>query len=217
MKNTNSIDSMIAFVMKHITTLFFISLFLLVGVSCSNYSSYQKKTEEVLIKTLSFPSSYQFISFEFIEEATLSDQIQDRISFFSSYIEQGKKQQEESKKLLEQSKNNFLIRALAENIEEAYMESQKNLEKSQKVLEFLEKQAKGKKTDLNSVVSRTFCLTYDVQTFMRGVVRYTYYSMFNEKDKLVAVKNVERGQWIPLGNMLSIPGYYEKVEELSSN
>ncbi len=197
--------------MKRFPIIVMASFLVWLSNSCANKPIVQQKTEDYLLECLKSPSSYKFISFDLVDEETLLNQIQDRISFFESSLEFDKSHLESTESWLNHVKSSRYSKDIIEEAEKDVEEALNRYNKQKGIIDFLNAQLNSKNENLNIVVARNYKLTYEAKNPFGVELRSNFYSRFNKNDELIAVKDSEDDSWTLLGDFFQIPEYYDRI------
>ena len=198
--------------MKKIQLIIVILLGFIACTSCSGDGKYRKESEAALLKTLKTPSTYKMVSFELLEKETLSQQIQERISYFEETLENDRKEVLSTKETIKDFEKKDYMREFIPMEKANLADAEKKVADDLKMVNFLKKQYDLDSGKLNTVVSRTYRLTYDAANSFNAMLRSYMDFRFNEDGVLTAIKP-EDDSWSIVGNFFSIPGYYEALNK----
>lgn len=202
--------------------LFFISLFV---VACA--SKEQKMSEELLKSSLKAPSTYKFISFEQESVWTIGSELEDRIGFYQGRIESDKRSIDSYSALLEEAKNDLKdsererkiygrswdkfvdsSRELVARCDSLVADANSKLERDQHILEVLTSLTETE--DLSRETGWVYALTYEAQNAFGVPLKGVFRTHFKLNGDIVECKSEDEG-WQVLGDVFSIPGYYELI------
>lgn len=182
------------------------ALLLLTG--CVPSDPRQKTAEQYVMGLCELPSTYKTVSFTEIGRETLRDQIDERISYFTSVAERDSSEVVRALSLYESEKknpNSQYVEGLKQSHEDAVSNYSKTYTKLRYLNELLETSTK-----LDEVVA-TVCLLTFKNTNQLGVTFENNIELrFNDRLEVVAYKMPFSDEWITEGNWLQIPGYYDK-------
>ena len=181
------------------------ALLLLTG--CAPGDPRQKTAEQYVMGLCELPSTYKTVSFTEIGRETLRDQIDERISYFTSVAERDSSEVVRALSLYESEKNNRnsqYVEVLKQSHENAVNSYSKTYTKLRYLNELLETSTK-----LHEIVT-TVCLLTFKNTNQLGVTFENNIELrFNDRLEVVAYKMPFSEEWITEGNWFQIPGYYD--------
>ena len=212
--------------MKRITTILSTLLWIIICVS-SCASKEQKISEGILKESLKAPSTYKFISFEQESIWTMGSELEGRISLYKNFVESDIRsvewytgQVEDAKDDLQRRERDRQIygsswdslvessrRMLADN-EQQLLDYKAKLERDQHILDVLTSLSETE--DLTKETGRVYILTYEAQNSFGVPLKSVFRTHFKSNGELVEYKS-ENESWVPVGNVFSIPGYYELI------
>lgn len=192
-------------------------------------SKEQKMSEELLKGSLKAPSTYKFISFEQESVVTLGDELDGRIDLYQSLVDSDKSfvnlyarfvnDSEEHLKQAERDRRRFgkLWDDIVERNRKSLIEYQGKLDdqraklkKDQSILDALIKLHDTE--NLTQETGKIYVLTYEAQNTFGVPLKGEFRTHFKSNGELVECKS-EDEEWVALGNVFSIPGYYELIGE----
>ena len=173
--------------MKKLFVLITLSLFL---SSCDIESFvFRTESERYLKATLVAPSTYKRISFEKIEEITIKDEIDERVTAFERLLES-------SEQLYKSYPTDYALKTM--NRDRQKLDAVKTLYEL-----YADK--------LDSVTYYRFRTTYEAKNPMGVPLRGTFDTQFHTNGIIVGAR-MDEDSWTVLGDMISMPEYYDLIK-----
>lgn len=179
--------------------------------ACSAPSVYQKASENYLKGLLDVPSGYKFVSFDVNNTETLRDQVQDRLTYFTSdqnlrpynySVESARERLDRAKK----TKDNDSIKLC----QEEYDNAMERLRHEQEVISFLNSQLDKDDAELNEIEAYNCKLVYEAPNVLGVPLQQVFYTRFDKNEQLIAYK-YQDNNWTIIKEYFSIPGFTEIV------
>lgn len=188
-------------------------MLILVSVaSCNELRKERKQTESVLIESLKSPSTYKFISFEEDETETLLDEIEDRVSYYSTLASYDSSKVVRCDGYIKEWKE-FGEQKYVDEYTEEREKAQKDYLSNKEIVSYLEKLKIKYSNELDKVTFKTYRITFESMNSFGAMLKSSWLARFDTSREIVAVKDEDSGiGWVLLKeHFFSIPGYYEFI------
>lgn len=204
----------------------FVILLILSLLLAACASKEQKMSEELLKSSLKAPSTYKFISFEEESIETLGKELEGRIYLYESKVSTDNDMVEFYTSNLADTKEHIedlqsyqkrfggwedsisSWKDILSDYEKELSEYDSKLKKDQEILNYLKHLYETE--DLSTETGRIYALTYEAQNSFGVPLKSVFRTHFKSNGELVEYKS-EDESWVPIGNVFSIPGYYELI------